>query len=261
MQVSHYTCLQNLTNIVKTDGLHFYMSRFTDIDEPHELAYAFNVLESHRLLSGREDDEKFYPYILSMSKNLDNLIMWRLFGDLCEGVCLVMEASDFEIIGSRHHSQTDASPELFGNDVYYGDDDIDKIRQLYRTLNDVGLHSNELVASFIKPKEFSIENEYRLCHVNNPQWNITRDNKSGNIDFGKTMEQLKNVLIRQQNKRLIRYIETVLDSKCLKKIIIGPKCNECNIPIIRDYLRSINLTDVSVIKSKYPLANNTKMDY
>lgn len=259
MKLAHYTAIGNLEHIVKPDGLHFHLSRFSDMNEPHEIRWAEKVLSKIGLLepAKNEDRYKVYPYVLSMSGNIDDMTMWRLFGNNGNGVCFVFDHDGIDRIkDTKHRSEGDDTPGCICHNVLYGDDDeiLFKIRNMAEHLHSVGLFSNELLCTFLKPMDFYVENEYRYCHVNSQI--VMRANPNEIYDTDE--EDTKQINVKNTSRGLVRYVGKILPSSALEKIIVGWATSDNTVEIIKSFLDSLvcdecDYSHVEVVKSRFPL--------
>ena len=186
-------------------------------------------------------------FVISFSRNRDDLAMWSLYGDGGQGVVLKFN-KDLESCPSDLTRVT--KPE----NVYYGDG-TDKMQLLYRIYND-GLKelrqcTNEdqrracrektlsklyvHICPFIKTEAYKMENESRLSYYNIPYCLFK---------------------FRTRNKNVIPYIEVPIPVKYLEEILFGPCCNyELALHSIRYLLDCCELQCVNISKSSIPYRN------
>lgn len=210
----------------------------------------YKISPEERLNLDYYNNEKFLsnqsnkPFVISFSKNRDDLAMWALYGDGGLGVVLKfnknMESNSSDFVGVT-------KPE----DVYYGNgsdkmqlfftiylEGLQKLRNCKddgqkdyfkkETINKIYTH----LCPFIKTESYQNEKESRLSYYDVP---------SHHIKF------------RTSNKNLIPYIEVPIPIEYLEEIILGPCCNfELAHFSIRYLLDCCGLQRVNVSKSSIP---------
>jgi hypothetical protein len=270
----HYTTqdtlcgmLNNYRENMNPGNLIFWASSIFTMNDPQEMQHGVDVFKvlvpanealseipfEERLNIESFDSKKILskhsntPFVISLSRNKDDLAMWSLYGDGGRGVVLKFN-KDLQSYPSDLTGVT--KPE----NVYYGDG-TDKMQLLYRIYND-GLEelrqcTNEdqrracrektlsklyvHICPFIKTEAYKMENESRLSYYNIPY---------------------RLIKFRTRNKNVIPYIEVPIPVKYLEEIIIGPCCNyELALRSIRYLLDSCGLQRVDISKSSIPYRN------
>lgn len=267
----HYTTQDTLCSLLnkyresKAQGnLIFWASSIFTMNDPQEMKHGVEVFKvlipfnegfyeihpEERLNIGILDSEKILsdhshtPFVISFSRNRDDLAMWALYGDGGHGVVLKFN-KDLKSYPSDINGVT--KPE----NVYYGkgSDRIQLIFQIYnkgllelrsckseeqkkecreKTVSKLYTH----ICPFIKTESYHNEKESRLSYYDVP---------SHLIKF------------RTRNKNLIPYIEVPIPIEYLEEIILGPCCNfELAHFSIRYLLDCCGLQRVNVSKSSIP---------
>lgn len=88
MLLYHYTKLENLTSIVKKDGLVFWLTEYKELDDPTEGDYILKVQQEY--YSGWTNNNVDL-YVLSLCEQFDNLSMWREYANNASGIALGIE--------------------------------------------------------------------------------------------------------------------------------------------------------------------------
>ncbi len=256
MELAHYTSLQIALQILQDDGIHFHLSRYSDMNEPHEIAWSKReLIKLGKLDMSSEDTD--YVYVLSLSKKIDDLTMWRLYGLEYMGVCLVFELDTIDDIRNAKPRKSDDTPTVCGN-VIYGVDDIENVEGIEGMKDKFSkncLYTNELMCAFVKPVDFKIEGEYRFCHINHEEQIWYCDNDSQEFTSSDWNENTYSVKVKNTSHGLVRYVEKIFPISSLKKIIVGGYCNPNTKEIISSFVKELNseYSNVEIILSKFPL--------
>lgn len=209
----------------------------------------YNILPEEKLDLDIFDHENSFldnshtPFVISFSRNEDDLAMWTMYGDGGYGVSLKFNNE----LKSYTSAVADATkPE----NVYYGTgsnhiqmffkiylEGLKKIRSCHEnqqkeackkeTINRLYTH----LCPFIKTESYRNENESRLSYCDVPS-NLVR--------------------FRIRNKTVIPYIEVPIPTKYLEEVIIGPCCSELAKNSIRFLLDSCGLQRTEISESKIP---------
>lgn len=254
MELAHYTSISNVLKILQKDGLHFHLSRYSDMNEPHEIEWSRRELK--RTANFIENDEDVeYIYVLSLSKNIDDLTMWRLYGAECSGVCFVLDLDGItKVMDVKSRTVGDESSNCICGPVIYGLDRMGDVKQMIDKFKHIGLYSNELACAFIKPDGFKSEGEYRFCHVNRENCNFSY-NQLCQYSQSNWEENTAQVDVKCGGNGLIRYVEKIIPASSLKRIIVGGDCNKNTEEIIQTYINNLDgqYKSVKINRSDYPL--------
>lgn len=266
----HYTtqetlcCMLNRYRENKDQGnLIFWASSIFTMNDPQEMKHGvevfkvlipfnesfYDILPEERLNIDSFDSDKILsdhintPFVISFSRNRDDLAMWSLYGEGGQGVILKL-SKDLETYPSAIGAR---KPE----NVYYGkgSNRIQSIFQIYneglikqrnckseeeriscreKTLSKLYTH----ICPFIKTESYRNENESRLSYYDVP---------SHFVNF------------RTRNKNVVPYIEVPVPIEYLEEIIIGPCCNfELVQSSVRYLLDCCGLQRIHISKSSIP---------
>lgn len=215
-KVCRYTSLSTIFEMINNSSIR--LSGLASMNDPTEMFYAESVIDGKEGLISILDTNTVKDlnkrFILSLTdiSRIDDLTMWRLYGDDAKGVCLVFEmAKSYEenifAINSVSYGKEKSHPELnFLKSVK------DEIFEKYGLRFD--FKSMSIWKHYFKPYEYKIENEVRmLMHDENMECIANRGwmlSKPYNIVSPWIEIELNGI-----NNPLI-----------LKEIILGPKCPE-----------------------------------
>ena len=217
-EVCRYSSLESIFSTLKFKTLR--MNGLPGMNDKTEGLFAWNLLnklESMMNEEGRKRKREMNnAFIVSFSKDekIDNLDMWRLYGDDAKGVCCIYSVLKDKI-----------KDRFFLHDIKYinnndeseiNDSHLEHLRKYIESQNTLTYLDLSPSIFFYKPKDFENEQEVRLlvdnkkttAYNNNPykrEWVLTSANKIPNP-----------------------YIDISLDEIPLKleKIILGPNMND-----------------------------------
>lgn len=195
------------------------------------------------------------PYIISLSRQIDNLDMWQKYGCNGYGVCLIFNnvvlGQLIEQSGMFIHGPL---PVIYGERIghikmkqkfmrmvhnLYKEylckvhplEDLDEIAELkIRAIDEIC----SLISVFIKNEDWHIEREYRIAAIRH---------------FYPTVDQP----IVKHNEKGKSFFEVKIPINSLTQIIIGPCNNETDIKTIKSFAKTLGLSDENVFKSNKPL--------
>lgn len=168
-------------------------------------------------------DHSHTPFTMSFSREKDSLLMWSIYANKGNGVCLVYDENEFQTLNTNNNMTNIQGDVIYSKEV---ERYIDWVRLHYdeylNALNndDLPIANNvanegyyacktmfEFISPFIKNKAFEGENEWRIVFFQ----------KSGTQEYTRLSANL--------NK--IHYVKVGIPLAALKKIIIGP-CADYN---------------------------------
>ena len=199
------------------------------INEEYRLSTAFDEYSKSDPSFGTADEicERYFtnypktPFVLSFSKNEDDLSMWTRYGERGRGVCLAFseDMSNYTLndnIVSDNPTEVEYSEEIENNEYLYN-----KFRKTYqesieaiKPLNEEELisqrmfHMSRLYAflcPFIKCEDYSQEKEVRIAAYLN-SWD--------------------SIKFRSRNGIIVPYVEAPISLDYLREIKLGPCCND-----------------------------------
>lgn len=240
--VCHYTSLDALRNIMGKE-LCLWATHYSHLNDPSEHIWAEQyVIESIKKEYDFQHDSFLdikgwfgkEPYILSLSRKMDDRNMWRLYCNDGKGVCLVL---DEDILKDYCRQLTYDNPEnlfcIVENVEYSTKEDIGKaIEKCKANINfDIVTEEQESLwmrmVPFIKNADYDIEAEVRCA--------ILRETKCISIPYDETTKgpgklsfcmNNSNRKYRMRGEDLVPYIELKLPTKILKRIILGYRVKE-----------------------------------
>lgn len=203
-EIAKYTTLDTLVAVLQSGKIR--MNSIVSMNDKTEIGFLEEYIRNYK-----EDFDKYLfadkEFITSFTTRIDDLDMWRLYGDNARGVCMVFERINKD------------SDELF-NISYIAEksDVLEKIAKLQDALKDnsIRFRMNLLkkYQHFLKLSDYSSESECRLM-VNSEKtdgWFINRDN---------------GILTPYIEKKLVREVEedNIYPFR-LSGIILGPASRE-----------------------------------
>lgn len=266
----HYTTLDALSYIIKEDSLHFNLSEYCSLNDKDELNYfdreVFNLLRQNKYLNSSsfiniqqqrtgqqhmEQTDSFY--VLSFSEAKDSLPMWSMYGDNCRGAVIeidspIQESSNNSLkeLIKKFESFEESAPPSFIKEDYNTDDSLVEMVVKLLTMAQIENISTDYIyeaynrfvkkfSIYVKSPFFEYEKEWRLAirlHNNREKDKIkSRICKNGNI---------------------IHYYEHTMEKEKLKRIILGPLCNNEAKGNLEKLLKSRGYKDVEIEVSKIP---------
>lgn len=171
--ISHYTSLDSaimiLAGAAGGDCFKFRATRSDCMNDPQECIYG---QELYSRIIGKEM-QKLTPFILSFCKTLDDPVMWRLYQSQVQFVF----AKDK--IQTRLNSDNSEEVNLFCGDVIYAE--IKDIEDSIDFFNELKIKPREdeytETTCRLKPKDYSVENEWRVCALETDKTDLSKDMK------------------------------------------------------------------------------------
>ena len=209
-EIAKYTTFEGLVAILESGKIR--MNSIVSMNDKSET----NFLEDY-IRSYKEDYEQDYDkylfadkeFITSFTTRIDDLDMWRLYGDNARGVCMVFERN------------TKKDDELY--EIKYLDPEKEDLKKVYELMNalkekDIRFRLNLLqkCRHFMKHSDYKTEEEYRLLvESNKPSgWFINRENgiltpyvakpirKTGKPEEGDYPYKLKKIIVGPAMKEM-----------------------------------------------------------
>lgn len=253
----HYTTIEAfhnmLQNIQRTEvgccNINFWASRIFEMNDTEEMIYAYDVLweilpniekelcipnkyrisrlwdryksknpnEWNSMLKESLYSEKASSYIVSMSKKIDKLDMWRTYSNDGKGICIVFSVKELkeQILTTPSeifYGEINLENHLYSSLKNFYSEYYEKIRvDEYNTRSDFNERFNFIInrmlafTPYIKRKEFEYEAEERIINWKNLDKDVKfRISKLGNV---------------------VPYILIPIPVKSITKIILGPCIN------------------------------------
>ena len=219
-EICHYTSLSGLNGIICKEGIKFFATRFSHLNDSLEYNWAKERLQPEitqelcdefKLIYDKDMDA--YPYVLCFSKDVDSLPLWQIYADNGVGFCLVFDRERIRLNGI--HTNPDVVMDVAYTDVDNLSNTFRKVAQRYMTEYG-GNNSHDLldVCALIKRRDFTYENEVRYLLSKHGIQHYNGKNLTENEDYD-------DVKFRGSRYGLIPYLEIMFPKDCLKKIIVG----------------------------------------
>lgn len=267
--VTHYTSLDAMLNIIRGDGLHFRATHFTTLNDSLEYKWSFDALkEKTKGQEGLTDEEtclyyEKFPYVISLSEEADNHLLWHLYGKCGYGVSMVLNREmlkkDPEELNEEFNDKGDWHVLL---NVKYANDynrlstlseiEEDYVNEGYGTINDE-TGDTYVCCSFLKREDWKYEKEVRYVVVRNnimhARYNPETEDKCDM--FG--TEDDRGVKYYARGSEFVPYIDIFLPKKALTAIVIGSRLDfEKTKSGIKQALKELGegYEDLEIVKSK-----------
>ena len=186
--IAKYTTFDTLISILQSGKIR--MNSVVSMNDKTETDFLENVYRNYKEEYEREIDKYLFAdknFITSFTKRIDELDMWRLYGDNAKGVCMVFK---------RINKGED---ELYKIKYIDPGKDLSQIEQLMNALKDINIRFTlNLLKScrhFIKHSDYIAEAEYRkLAYSNKPDgWFVNRDNGILTPYLERDLKEVNNV--------------------------------------------------------------------
>ena len=170
--VAKYTSFETLVATLKSGKMR--MNSIVSMNDKTETDFLGDTIRNYKEGYERDIDKYFFAdkeFITSFTTRIDELDMWRLYGDDARGVCMIFERTDKEndeLYKIRHIKPEDKC--------------LKKAEEFMAALEtkDIRFHLWQLhqYRHFLKHTDYEVENEYRLLvESDKPNgWFINRDN-------------------------------------------------------------------------------------
>ena len=198
-------------------------------------------------------------FSLCFSKNIDNLNMWRMYGDNGKGVYIAIKKNSLKKYCAERSGKNDL---FYSENVIYKREitDLKEIfsKHLFNKIKDIALTNNyDDLVNFVqydyinwlktecfkyKLGDFSSEKEIRLVYRKD-----TTDCVNGKIT-SLTLEEMSDINIRYHQNSLIMYKNIPLNSLEIDSICIGPQ-NNCDKASLKLFLAKNKINCDKVFRS------------
>jgi len=238
-EIAKYTTFDTLIAILKSNKIR--MNSIASMNDKTETDFLEDKIKNYKDKYERDLDKYLFAdkeFIISFTKRVDDLDMWRLYGDNAQGICLVFKRKDKE------------NDELYK--INYVDPEnptlakIDEFNNLLKSKNIRFyfwlLHK---YCHFIKHTDYHSEDEYRyLERSDSPDgWFVNRDNGILTPFIEKSLKQ------EDEDRNSYPFI--------LQKIILGPAMRENDVNMTqvfymithKDEYTTVNAVSTSKIDS------------
>lgn len=208
-EIAKYTSFESLIAILESGKIR--MNSIVSMNDKTETDFLGDVIRNYEEDYEQEDDKYLFAdkeFITSFTSKIDDLDMWRLYGDNARGACMVFE---------RDAKQSD---DLYK--IRYIDPqgkDIAKVSELMVKLKEMGirfrLNCLQKYRHFLKHVDYCAEEESRLLVFSEQPdgWFINRDNGILTPYMEKALNKAGRMKTREYPFRL-------------RRIILGPSIKE-----------------------------------
>jgi hypothetical protein len=246
-KVYRYTALDTLFATVKYKNIR--MNGIAGMNDPSELDYANRYFDQKFSIFSDRQQLKVanQRFITCCSELNDNLSQWRLYGDDCQGACLI-----FRLQQSQYSAGMRIKKVSYGKkkDGIIFHPELELLKRLLtavskNTEQSLKLKSLGIWKHFFKPYEYTEEKEVRILVSLN----------EGNFIKGSTQAIEKVWNLTNSHKIIVPYIEIPLHDDVLpirlERIILGSKCPEkaLNLVQLEIMLDENQLGDIKINQS------------
>lgn len=171
-EIAKYTTLETLVAILQSGTLR--MNSIVSMNDKTETDFLQEYIKNYKEDFVDEYDKYLFAdkeFITSFTTRIDDLDMWRLYGDNAHGVCLVFERDNKDKGGLYEISYVNADLDI-----------LNEIAKLQNALKDNNIRFRlnllQKYQHFMKHSDYSSEKECRLLvHSEKPDgWFVNRDN-------------------------------------------------------------------------------------
>ena len=208
------------------------------------------VYEINRLVK----DQSQAPFTLSFSRQEDKLLMWSIYANRGNGICLAFHEKKLKSLSTgmmctsgivRYDQNNDYLPNIVSllYDAYLKSFEGDDIISLNKVFDEGTTYLRMmlgLISPFIKNKAFEDEKEWRIAFYKNKETNI--------------FTRLTG------NQNIVHYVKVGLPISALSKIIVGPCVNYNNVvDLLQNEASSCGIAKMAkpefYLKSNVPFRN------
>lgn len=171
-EVAKYTSFEGLIAILESGKI--CMNSIVSMNDKTETDFLNDFLKNYKDEYEQDFDKYLFAdkvFITSFTTRIDDLDMWRLYGDNARGVCMVFERKD------------KTNNALYKIKYVDPETDLKKVAELLKALKDKGIRFRlnllKKYRHFLKHADYDTEEEYRLLmRSERPDgWFINRDNR------------------------------------------------------------------------------------
>ena len=209
--IAKYTTFDTLVSILKSGKMR--MNSIVSMNDKTETDFLDELLRSYKEEYEQDYDKYLFAdkeFITSFTTRIDDLDMWRFYGDNGRGVCMVFERDTNKDDGLYKINYIDPAKE-----------ELTKVSDLMDTLKEKGIRFRlnllQKYCHFLKHADYDTEEEYRLlARSNKPDgWFVNSDNgiltpylefelrKTGKPEEGDYPFKLKKVIVGAAMKEMV----------------------------------------------------------
>lgn len=260
-QLLHFTSCNVLESIIKSDGLHFWASRYDCMNDPLEYKWLYEPLKEkiargNPTLQGQVDSlYEIFPYVISFSGASNHKYLWEKYGKNGNGVCLVMNRKIVQPTDELFAKKGDylASVRYATEQtkmVKLSEVTLEYRKNGYGTANNSEEFVDEIACCpFVKCDEWHKEEEVRYIRIRERYMHASYSENGGCFSYP---QDTTDVMYRENNGKQIPYLDIVFSKLSLEGILIGKRLNfEETKEAIRSLLLRTGYKNLSVEQSKY----------
>ena len=170
-EIAKYTTLEGLAAILMSGKIR--MNSIVSMNDKTETDFLSEHIKNYKEEHEQDYDKYLFAdkdFITSFTTRIDELDMWRLYGDNGRGICMVFERKDKK------------NDDLYKISYIDPEKDLDKVEELLGALKEKGvsfrLNLLQKYRHFLKHADYNTEAEYRLLkhREKTDGWFINRDN-------------------------------------------------------------------------------------
>ncbi len=255
--VAHYSGLNALESMLTRNGIVLWATRYGHFKDEKEYVWAMNEIHPYLPELAEELGEEYdpshfvHPYILSLSKNVDDEKMWEEYGDHKQGLMLIFDR--ISVYGYCQYVSASTTKFWTCMDVTYANEGNihEQIIETYNKFQDSGFADQSAINCFheipvfIKSeKEYSFEGEYRIAQL---EFDTAHANPYIVIEeYEAVPKDLKLRIIHNEDTKeyaIKPYVEICLPKHTLVGVCLGPKiATKENMRALSLYLKSKGYT-------------------
>lgn len=193
------------------------------------------------------------PFVISFSRNEDDLAMWNLYGDKGKGLCLhfsedIPPFTETDTIISHRLMDVDYSGDIKNNKTLYSI--FEKTYSEYLKSS----HNKGILNELFVHRCWSMA---RIYHFLCPFLKHHKYKNEQEVRISGSPNNISHVRYRTRNANIIPYVEVKIDIKHLKGITVGPCCDFKNVKRgINNILYAIDLNKDPLIKEDMPILHS-----
>lgn len=239
--LAHYTSLDAMLNIIRGDGLHFRATHFTKLNDSLEFKWPYEALkEKVKKLEGMTDEEvslcyEKFPYVISLSDEKDDHLLWHLYGKCGYGVSMVLDKEllkknptdligEFNNNGNRHVLLNMKYANEYNRLSVLSEIEENYVNEGYGTVND---DSDDafICCSFLKRDEWQCEKEVRYAVIRDKTVHAHYNPESESKCDMSGSEDIHDVKYYARGSEFVPYLDVFLPKKALTAIVVGSRLN------------------------------------
>ena len=249
--------------------MHFRATHFTCLNDSLEYKWASEALiEMVCKRKGLINEESClsyekFPYVISLSEEKDDHLLWHLYGKCGYGVCMILNRDllkkdtkdlieEFNKNGNSHVVLNVKYADEYNRLSTLSEIEDDYVNEGYGSINDV-LDDTFICCSFLKREDWKCEKEVRYAVVRDTQLSACYNADAENNCIISKDEDVRNVRYYARGSEFVPYQDVFLPKKALTAIVIGNRLDfEKTKSGIENALKKLGkgYENVEIVKSK-----------